>query len=789
MQKAVLPAPPCIFCSFRSITARRIPVLQGAKLSHIRPLSASTSLLRAPAKSKLKYGHGNARILLNKERQYQKRLHNGLTKELDASEDDKIFKEAVLDTLKTLGAALRRSDMLLPQLNKPEDFDNAYEKFSSTIIALLSGRKPRNVNLTEKEAKGILLPIYESFRHDEKKTLHKALERQFFRTLRRFNSNKDFETNMADFRFPAEWFPGTRTMQRSVHLHVGPTNSGKTYHALKRLQEAESGIYAAPLRLLAHEIYVRLNSKGVACDLITGDERRMLGDKPAPMQSCTVEMVPINTEVDVAVIDEIQMIGDKIRGWAWTQALLGVRAKEVHLCGEERAIPLIKELVAAAGDTIHIHNYKRLNPLKVMNENLKGLGQLQKGDAIVSFSKVHIHSLRKTIEKRTSRRVAIIYGSLPPEIRAQQAELFNDPNNDYDFLVASNAIGMGLNLSIKRLIFESVVRFDGTKLSLLETSEIKQIAGRAGRYRTAHEDNVQTSPADITDGAEDEGLGKLSKGQRKPKHGEAPRGLGLVTTLEKADLPIVRGSMETEVEPLRCAGLQPPPSAVIRFASTFPPNTPFSYILTRLTDISVINPRFFLCALKEGIIIADTIRHVKGLTPMDRYIFSCAPVGRINNEVTVNALIAFAKCVGEQNSGDILDIPALPLELLDVEPNNAEGYMAKLEALHASLTLYLWLTWRFRGVFTNRALALHIKELTEEKIDITLSQFSSSKRIQKQLNRLVERGAASRADSGLAVKGRDDKEIINSDSHSKPIVPAAVNTIVSEEIQDAMASG
>ena len=137
------------------------------------------------------------------------------------------------------------------------------------------------------------------------------------------------QRKLADLRYPLEWYPATRTLQRTIHLHVGPTNSGKTYHALKTLEEAGSGVYAGPLRLLAHEVFQRLNTQGKTCDLSTGDERiiRTADGKPSQMQSGTVEMIPLNKELDVAVVDEIQMIGSDSRGWAWTQALLGLRAK------------------------------------------------------------------------------------------------------------------------------------------------------------------------------------------------------------------------------------------------------------------------------------------------------------------------------------------------------------------------------------------------------------------------------------------------------------------------------
>lgn len=252
---------------------------------------------------------------------------------------------------------------------------------------------------------------------------------------------------LADLRYPVEWYPATRAIERKIVLHVGPTNSGKTYHALKRLEQADTGIYAGPLRLLAHEVYTRLNAKGKPCDLVTGDEKVVQEGDGAQMKSCTVEMVPLNMDVDVAVIDEIQMIGHKERGWAWTQALLGLKAKEIHLCGEERSVPLIRELAASMGDKFEVHTYERLSPLTVMWTSLRRrLSSLRKGDCVVVFSRVGIHAMKKEIETQTQKRVAIVYGSLPPEIRAQQAKLFNDPDNDYDILVASDAIGMGLNL-------------------------------------------------------------------------------------------------------------------------------------------------------------------------------------------------------------------------------------------------------------------------------------------------------------------------------------------------------
>lgn len=273
------------------------------------------------------------------------------------------------------------------------------------------------------------------FRADQFTTLHSM-------------PNLEQQKKIADMRYPAEWYPQARSIQRTIHLHVGPTNSGKTYHALKRLENSERGFYAGPLRLLAQEVFHRFRGAGVPCSLVTGDDVQLPEGQQRPrIVSNTVEMVNLGQSFDVGVIDEIQMIADPSRGWAWTRALLGSRATELHVCGEPRAVPLIREIAALTGDKLEIHHYHRLSPLKVMDESLDGnLKKLRKGDCVVSFSRVGIHALKSDIEKSTGRRAAIVYGSLPAEIRTQQASLFNSPDNDYDFLVASDAIGMGLNL-------------------------------------------------------------------------------------------------------------------------------------------------------------------------------------------------------------------------------------------------------------------------------------------------------------------------------------------------------
>jgi len=574
---------------------------------------------------------------------------------------------------------------------------------------------------------------------------------------------------LADLRYPTEWYPATRHMHRTIHLHVGPTNSGKTYHALQRLEQAATGVYAGPLRLLAHEVYTRMNVKGIPCVLVTGEERRVAevkdddDDDQPDMMACTVEMVPLNKTLEVAVIDEIQMIGNSERGWAWTQALLGVKAKEVHLCGEERTVPLIQELCASTGEKLEIHRYKRLSPLKVAETSLDGdLGRLRKGDCIVSFSVMGIHALRRQIERRTGRKVATVYGSLPPETRAQQARLFNDPHNDYDFLVASDAVGMGLNLAIKRIIFEASSKFDGYQRRTLSVADTKQIAGRAGRYRTAAQ--AAEAPAAAQNLA-------AAKGDSPPQQ-QTNENVGLVTTLEKFDYPIVAAAMDAEPEPIRTAGIFPPGAILEQFSEYFPPGTPFSYILTRLHELSQMHSRFHLCGLKDQIWIANLIEPVTGLTVAARNTICAAPAS-MSEDMWQTLMPAYARYIADQADISIADIEELPLELLEKTLSANREYLRELESLHKGVVVYLWLSYRFAGIFRTRALAFHIKSIVEEKIESVLNQFSFSEverkkkaaAREKQLilemaeaARQEEQAAAAAAEDGRSAEERDTEE-------------------------------
>jgi ATP-dependent RNA helicase SUPV3L1/SUV3 len=188
-----------------------------------------------------------------------------------------------------------------------------------------------------------------------------------------------------------------------------------------------------------------MNERGIPCNLLTGQERKVTPE--ARITSSTVEMINLKKPIDVAVIDEIQMIGDEERGWAWTQALLGVPAKTIYLCGEASAVPLVKRICETTGDKLEVVHHQRLKPLEISNYSLNGqLSNIKKGDCIIAFSRQDVFNLKRLIEENTKLTCAVVYGALPPETRVEQSRLFNDSNSGYDVIVATDAVGMGLNL-------------------------------------------------------------------------------------------------------------------------------------------------------------------------------------------------------------------------------------------------------------------------------------------------------------------------------------------------------
>ncbi len=272
-------------------------------------------------------------------------------------------------------------------------------------------------------------------------------------------------------------FPEALKMDRRFILHIGPTNSGKTFQALERLRTAENGMYLGPLRLLALEVYERMRDAGVAATMLTGQE--CIEDPDSRITAATVEMADYDKHFEVVVIDEAQLMADPDRGHSWTKAILGIKADEIHVCASPAAERALIHLIQLTGDTCEINHYERKTDLVFEKKPFSFPEDVRQGDALIVFSKKNVLDVAGRLESE-GIETSVIYGSLPPEIRRRQMHLFAEGKTKV--VVSTDAIGMGLNLPVRRIVFLQVSKYDGTDQRLINTSEIRQIAGRAGRF-------------------------------------------------------------------------------------------------------------------------------------------------------------------------------------------------------------------------------------------------------------------------------------------------------------------
>jgi ATP-dependent RNA helicase SUPV3L1/SUV3 len=268
-----------------------------------------------------------------------------------------------------------------------------------------------------------------------------------------------------------------RLLNRKIIYHLGPTNSGKTYHAIQRLAQVGKGCYLAPLRLLAGELYDTLNEMGIKTTLLTGEE--VIQVPGATHYSSTIEMAKLHEVFECAVIDEIQMITDSQRGWAWTRALVNINSPEIHICGDASVLELVQKIIELTGDTLEIKQYERMTKLEILVNPITA-GDLDRGDALIVFSRRNALKYKRDLEVM-GFKVSIVYGRLSPEVRREQARKFDE--GETDIIVSTDAIAMGMNLPIKRIVFSTLRKHIDDQEILISDSEIKQIAGRAGRYK------------------------------------------------------------------------------------------------------------------------------------------------------------------------------------------------------------------------------------------------------------------------------------------------------------------
>ena len=473
---------------------------------------------------------------------------------------------------------------------------------------------------------------------------------------------------------PWGFYPKARALRRKIIFHAGPTNAGKTHAALERLAAARSGIYCAPLKALAAQVWSRLNER-VPCDLLIGDERIFPGF--AEHVACTVEMTPTNEVVDVAVIDEVQLIEDPDRGWAWTRALLGVPAREVHLCGEFRALELVERLLYATREweRLEIVEHRRLVPLRLERTPIHNFSGLTRGDCLVVFSRGSVFKVKAQVERQYPKAVvSVIYGGLPFAVRQAECDAYNAgvARGDFHVLVTTDAIAYGLNMAIRRIIFTTTQKFNGRAVAPLSTSQILQIAGRAGRYGLSFAD------------------------------------AGYVTACHSSAIERIRCAFSEKLNPIQSAGILPSIEILHVYAQVHPEITDFHELLCRYVRDVKTSKYFHVCDISRSLLPIAKALHSVPLALSDLVIFCFTPLSAHGDE-TLRTLRQWAEhhaaAPHRVRIGTSIDSAPLPRDL------------PALEWRFRMVEAYGWLAWRFQKTFVEleRAKALKGEIVTAMK--------------------------------------------------------------------------
>jgi len=464
-------------------------------------------------------------------------------------------------------------------------------------------------------------------------------------------------------------FPLARTSNRKLTLHIGPTNSGKTYQAMQALKEADTGYYLAPLRLLALEGYEGLKEEGVDVSLITGEEQIL--DEDATHISSTIEMLNFDVDVDVCVIDEVQMIGDSERGWAWANAIIGAPAKEIIMTGSPNAKDAIVALAQYLGEELEIIEFERKNPLKLLDAPTD-VKEVQKGSAIIAFSRKDVLRLKQNFSKYFD--VSVVYGNLSPEVRREEARRFRE--GETDLLIATDAIAMGLNLPIKTLLFSKAIKFDGNNDRELKAGEIHQISGRAGRYGLKEE--------------------------------------GFVGALYSDVLKIVQKNFYKEAKTVEIPFKVMANLGHIQLvANILEENSLFEILKFFVKNMEFNGP--FIASNLEDMLEASKILDTYDLDIATKYHLSCAPL-TLKSPYIVSVFESYVRNIEQKRA-----IEYYPPQLMGKYARTTQDLLLA-EDMVKEISLYLWLSYRFTDYFLDQEKARRYRATINKYIESSLHQ-------------------------------------------------------------------
>lgn len=456
----------------------------------------------------------------------------------------------------------------------------------------------------------------------------------------------------------SDLYPIARQTKRTLHLVVGPTNSGKTYRALNRLKTVRSGVYLGPLRLLAIEIRDRLEAEGYPTSLITGEMREIRPQSLLPpnapcLVSSTIEMLDFTSTLDMAIIDEVQMLCDPQRGSAWVQAILGAPARELWLLGAPEVEPAIRFLADYLNEPLEIIHTQRLAPLE-LDDKATAFGKIPPQSAIIAFSRREVLDLAAEAAEKYQRSCSIIYGALSPEVRILQAQRFHQ--GETDLIISTDAISMGLNLPVKHIYFSASSKWNGSSQMPLPKELVWQIAGRAGRY----------------------GLYEA----------------GHVGALDPSTLAYIKKCLSTSLPLVPKVYRQAPTWPIVSLIAKTTGLERLSLILELfLHRVELSDSKHFRAAIAdEQLALADLVDGWPAISLKNRLLLSGAPVPLYPRNVIPHEFSDFLKTIAEHKP---FNLNALWYHF----PKNASLSQERAEFAVRLFTLYCWLHYRWPDLF------------------------------------------------------------------------------------------
>lgn len=494
--------------------------------------------------------------------------------------------------------------------------------------------------LKKKRAKNALVAVEE-----------RAREAKYQGDVAKFNEKR------SEFADVSRYYPLARTLKRELILFVGPTNSGKTWRSLNELAAADSGVYLAPLRLLALEGQEELEKRGKPTSFVTGEERDL---RPgARFISSTIEMLNTDIEVDAVVVDEVQLLADERRGWAWLAAVVGAPAKKVIMTGSPDCIDMVKDLAQYLGEPLTIHHCERHNELRVAPAPMR-LQEVRAGMAIVCFSRRDVMRIKQMIEEHSEHKVAVVYGNLSPQVRREEARRFR--SGEAAILVATDAIAMGLNLPIKEVLFYKTEKFNGEEICQLTPSEIRQIGGRAGRYGFAQ--------------------------------------YGVVNALNSDSLALIKDAIHSSSEMQKPGYFVAPGRNHIQIISEVLETSSLERILTFFDRaIEFSDERFFRSNIDDLSFLSTFVdERLPNMDIQERLTIACAPVPIRNEKILGWFLDRLLPHFNGERGGedDLLDGGYQ----FDEGRAKSQGELQDAEDYLKTLTVYAWLAYRYPDVFS-----------------------------------------------------------------------------------------